>query len=180
MKRLITDNRGLTLVELLIATLIMSIVLIAGATLITNGTRGATQVQESAEANRDGQAIAGTMTRSIRNASCVQATDTTVLMQDATTELYLGWWLVPAGDGMYNIHARMNEAPFAPGGQGMTMGTGVRPAGAGIFQPDGAGVRISMDVVRQTGLMRSAHVTQIDTTAVPRFPAPDGDAACAG
>lgn len=172
------DTRGLTLVELLVSVLILSLVLTAGTAFIVNATRGATQVQESADATRDGQTIARTMTRSIRNASCVNVTETSVLMQDATTEEYRGWWLVPDGNGTFDVHSRISGAAFTPGGTGLQAGSGVRPGGSSIFSGGASEVRISMEVVREAGLMRAAHVTRIETAAVPRFLPPDGDGSC--
>ncbi|WP_147105404.1 prepilin-type N-terminal cleavage/methylation domain-containing protein [Nesterenkonia populi] len=177
--RKLHDEQGLSLVELVVAVLVLSFVMVAGTTMLINSTRSTTLIQGSAQAATDGQVIARSIASNIRNASCVNVGHNSVTMKHHAPrrsyegdERYVGFWAEADGDG-YIVYGRIDDQPVSTGGTGIFIGRGVHPGGADIFGGDSSGVSISMEIETAT-----THRTDINTTAVPRYLNEDEEETC--
>lgn len=162
------DDRGFTLVELLVYVVLLGVILAAGFGLLTNSFRGSNYVLGSADASRDGQTIARTITTSVRNAMQVTvATDGRFVVAATASGKCHAWFAAPDGD----VFARTSSDRIARPADGdpagwMLIGSGIAPAegDARIFIQSGDGVAMRFTVATAT------KPTLVKTTSVPRLP----------
>lgn len=169
------DDRGFTLVELLIYVLLLGMILAAGYGLLANSFRGSNQVLGSADASRDGQTIARTIETSVRNASLVSVnTAGTVLTVRSATGECLAWRVMSGG--ILEAHLPYGGTGTAnvslPGDGWIRLSDQVRQrtSTTTYFTAQEGGVSVQFTVATARGSSRTAP-TLIDTLVVPRLPA---------
>lgn len=164
------DDRGFSLVELLIYTVLLGAVLAAGFGLLLNSFRGSQLVTGAAEATRDAQSAARTIAAGVRNATHVSLSGSLVVAGSlhGTQLRCTGWYL--AGT---NLYARLSNSAITtatfPAGWTL-IAAGVRPVDATtpVFAvvDKGLSVRFTVDTATDDPAL-------VDTYSVPRL-AKDG------
>ncbi|GAB3268762.1 prepilin-type N-terminal cleavage/methylation domain-containing protein [Microbacterium sp. MEC084] len=164
MTRPTRDDRGFTLVELLVYVVLLAGILTLGAGLVMSVTQGSLRVTSSADASRDGQTIARTITTSVRNASHVSADGDFVVarLEDGAGDACHAWYAYGG-----SVYARISDAAIAqpagaPGSTWMRVGTGLVST-SGVFTAASGGVKVTFQVDTRTS------PTLIETVAVPRL-----------
>ncbi len=158
---------GFTLVELLVYVVLLGVILAAGFGLLTNSFRGSNNVSGSAEASRDGQTIARTITTSVRNAShvSVNASGTVLTARTATGEC-VAWKVDGTTLSAHFPYGGTGTTPVAvPAGGWTVLSDAVRRTAPTVpfFAPADGGVAVRFTVDTATA------PTLIDTLAVPRL-----------
>lgn len=145
--RLATSESGLTMIELLVASVIAVLVLALVGSLLTSSLRVERATRTVAEATDLGQLVARTVQAGVRNASKVSLTDTgnTQLLRvrtagTAETPSWLcqAWFYTPDAGGALYMKVTSPAAPIsAPTSSTLPswtkLGDGINPSGAKVF-----------------------------------------------
>ncbi|GAB3846294.1 prepilin-type N-terminal cleavage/methylation domain-containing protein [Nesterenkonia populi] len=149
------NNNGLTLVELLVAVLLLSFVMFGVVTVLQSTFRGYSFVQSETSASTQAQASARAFTAGVRNASHLEVTDTLVRSEHASTGECMTWRI--AGDNLYGS-IDGGETLLASGVSGSF--EGATPQGSPSIP--GATLNLAVDTRRQGPV-------DITTTVFPRY-----------
>lgn len=131
------DERGFTLVELLIYVLLMAVVVAIAAGIMTTGSKSSRYVETSARAATDAQTITRTITPAVRNAQQLWTSEKLVVVRDSTTGKCFGWSLVADSSvpGSYLVYGKITPGPSQPiksaapanGSGWIALARGIRP-----------------------------------------------------
>lgn len=185
------SERGVTLVELMVYSLLLAIVLALIAGLLINGLKTERTVRDSAHATSSGQVAAQSLSRGVRDATTLQLSapsgDPQVLMalvvDDALATPVVShcaaWYF---GDGEFRATRSnaMIPMPTSPADveSWTLLASGVEPAdGDPVFTLDSATRDVDFKMQLSTG---NGLKTLIETSAVSRQPAtpPAGSVTC--
>lgn len=140
----LADDRGITLVELLVYMVLSGLVLSILGGLLINSIRTQATIRSASEANTSGQLVLRTIESGIRNASAVRVSGAGTLLVIRTAEgtddwICRAWWYDPADDGAVYMKQGANATALgiaaAPSGWTML----AEQAGVGLaslFSPE--------------------------------------------
>lgn len=168
------DDHGFTLVELLVYVLLLGMILAAGFGLLANSFRGSNSVQGAADASRDGQTIARTITTSVRNASHVTVnSDGTVMTVQMKSGRCQAWKVSGTALSAHFTYGSATGANALPASGWTVLSDGVDQKHPSIpfFTAEGGGVEVRFTVATANA------PTLIETLTVPRLP-PTGASRC--
>lgn len=161
------DDTGFTLVELLVYVVLLGMILAAGFGLLSNSFRSSNNVLGSAEASRDGQTIARTITTSVRNATHVTVkSDGTAMTAQRTDGKCLAWRISGTTLSAHFTYGNGTSSTPLPTSGWIELSDAARQktATTKVFAARDGGVDLQFTVDTATA------PTLIDTFVVPRLP----------
>lgn len=154
-----SDERGFTLVELIIYSGLLLVVLTIVGSLLINAVRGQELVTTSSQATETGQLIARSVKQGVANASDMQTTlltggDEILIAHTRSTGALnswycQAWYFDAAGTGTLYMKRTPTMAtilPNAPGPGWTLLAEGVSVRGTRIFNPSGLAISLTLTV----------------------------------